>query len=275
MSVIEIIQNIPPAFYGIMIGSLLTVIGVTLTNISNTKRLHIQHEHERNLENKARDLNLRRDVYMQAMEAISAGLVAVSRFSELNTPSEKLMHSYTDLSPKIGKVTIVGKSETIKAVATFNLELTGAFLRLTAIREKIKIVAQRIEQLESEIKKTMNEINNLADFQDEENIEKTKKKINNQTQHQYQTSKKQLEDIKAECDILENQFMSMQIDLVQQCTSEVAKLDDFLVPLIGLMRSELELPFNEKYYADILKKGHEKQKQYLADFFKDFQNESS
>jgi hypothetical protein len=45
--------------------------------------------------------------------------------------------------------------------------------------------------------------------------------------------------------------------------------------MIGLMRSELELPFNEKYYAKILKDGHEKQKEYLAEFFKDFQKDST
>lgn len=275
MSFIEILESIPPALYGVMIGSLLTVIGVTLTNISNTKRLRIQHEHERNLENKTRDLTLRRDVYMEAMEAISAGLVAVSRFSELNTSSDELMHSYTDLSPKIGKVTIVGKNETIKAVATFNLELTGAFLRLTATREKIKAVVQRIESLGKEIEAAQQELNNLADSMGEENIEKNRKRKKDQIQREYNDTKKRLEHLKAECDLLENQFMSMQIDLVQECTSEVAKLDELLVPMIGLMRSELELPFNETYYAKILKSGHEKQKEYLAEFFKDFPKESA
>jgi hypothetical protein len=274
MSFIAILESIPPALYGVMIGSLLTVIGVTLTNISNTKRLRIQHEHERNLENKARDLNLRRDVYMQAMEAISAGLVAVSRFSELNASSDELMHSYTDLSPKIGKVTIVGKNETIKAVATFNLELTGAFLRLTATREKIKAVVQRIEFLDKEIQATQQQLDNLADST-EEDIEKNMKKTKDQIQKEYNATNKRLENLKAEYDSFENQFMSMQIDLVQECTSEVAKLDELLVPMIGLMRSELELPFNEKYYAKILKDGHEKQKEYLAEFFKDFQKDST
>lgn len=274
MSFIAILERIPPALYGVMIGSLLTVIGVTLTNISNTKRLRIQHEHERNLENKARDLNLRRDVYMQAMEAISAGLVAVSRFSELNASSDELMHSYTDLSPKIGKVTIVGKNETIKAVATFNLELTGAFLRLTATREKIKAVVQRIEFLDKEIQATQQQLDNLADST-EEDIEKNMKKTKDQIQKEYNATNKRLENLKAEYDSFENQFMSMQIDLVQECTSEVAKLDELLVPMIGLMRSELELPFNEKYYAKILKDGHEKQKEYLAEFFKDFQKDST
>ena len=83
MDIMSFIEIIPTALYGIIIGSFLTIIGVVLTNASNTKRLRLQYEHEQKLANKARDLNLRRDVYMQAMEAISAGLVAVGRFSEL------------------------------------------------------------------------------------------------------------------------------------------------------------------------------------------------
>lgn len=59
MNFLPLIENIPPAFYGVLIGSLLTIIGAVLTNISNTKRLRLQHEHERELRNKERDLNMR------------------------------------------------------------------------------------------------------------------------------------------------------------------------------------------------------------------------
>lgn len=49
MNLITLIQNILPPIYGVLIGSLLTIIGVVLTNISNTNRLRLQHEHEREL----------------------------------------------------------------------------------------------------------------------------------------------------------------------------------------------------------------------------------
>ena len=119
-----------------LIGSFLTIIGVVLTNISNTKQLHIQHEHERQLRNNERDLNMRCEVYMDAMEAISAGITAISRFSGLNETPEALIKSYPSLSAKVSKVSIVGQNETIEALAYFQLELNAAFLRLGVKRDK-------------------------------------------------------------------------------------------------------------------------------------------
>ena len=145
--VISLIETIPPAFYGILIGSFLTIIGVVLTNISNTKQLRIQHEHERQLRNKERDLNMRREIYMDAMEAISAGITAISRFSELSETPEALIKSYTSLSAKVSKVTIVGQNETIEALADFQLELNAAFLRLGAKRDSLMLIYAQTKAL--------------------------------------------------------------------------------------------------------------------------------
>lgn len=274
MDFVTLIENIPPALYGVIIGAILTIIGVVLTNASNSKRLRLQHEHERELENKARDLNLRRDVYMDAMEAISAGLVAVSRFSELNVTSDELMHSYTDLSPKIGKVTIVGRNETIKAMATFNMELTGAFLRLSAKRENFHSLYQQAISVEQEMKQTKIKLNKISEILKQTHTSEQKTQ-NNDIDKQYEKAKIDLAEIKSTHDALWEQIMPIQMQLVKECSNEVARLDQLLVPLIGKMRSELELPFNETFYSEILKSGHKKQQQYLEDFFKEYDDLSA
>jgi hypothetical protein len=74
MSFFGFLDEMSPTLLGIVLGSLLTIVGVILTDASNTKRLRLQHEHERALESKERDASLRRETYL---EAISAGMVAV------------------------------------------------------------------------------------------------------------------------------------------------------------------------------------------------------
>jgi hypothetical protein len=59
-------------------------------------------------------------------------MVVVGRFADFNVPHQELMRSYTDKSPAIAKVTLVGKEKTIEAVANFSQLLTAAFLRLSA-----------------------------------------------------------------------------------------------------------------------------------------------
>lgn len=270
MNLLSFLENLPSAIYGIIIGSLLTIIGVILTNASNTRRLRLQHDHERKLEDKARDLNLRRDVYMQAMEAIAAGLVAIGRVSELDSSMDDLMRSYTDLSPKIGKVSIVGNNETIKAMANFQQELTGAFLRLSSKREKFKTLFQQAETIELELKQMekdqthiwamleKQQNGNSSDF-DEADLEK-----------QHQTISEQITLKRKGFDAIWEKIFPLQLQLVQDSFSEVADLDILLVPLVGMMRTELELPFNQEFYRAIIEEGHKKQKQYLDAFFNDF-----
>ena len=275
MGFLTLLESIPPTFLGIILGSLLTIIGVILTNSSNTRRLRLQHEHERSLENKSRDLNLRRDVYMEAMEAIATGLVAVSRFGDLNISADTLMHSYTDLSPKIGKVTIVGNNDTIKALATFNLELTGAFLRLSAKREKFNTLFHHSQAIEKELEQARQEQKHMAGLLKEAQAVQAGLTPDDRLQEESDAAARQVEELQAEYEDTWKQIFPIQIQLVKDSTTEVAVLDQLLVPLIGLMRAELELPFNEAYYAEILKSGHEKQREYLDAFFRDFDGKDS
>ena len=59
------------------------------------------------------DLGLRKEVYLQAMEAISTGMTAIGRFGELNIPLQELMRAYMDRSHAIAKVSIIGNKDTI------------------------------------------------------------------------------------------------------------------------------------------------------------------
>jgi hypothetical protein len=272
---ISFIESIPPAFTGVLIGSLLTIIGVVLTNISNTKRLRIQHEHELKLRNKERDLNMRREIYMDAMEAISAGITAISRFSELNETPETLMQSYTSLSAKVSKVTIVGQNATIEALANFQLELNGAFLRLSAKRDKFDADLRRNEALENAIEETKEKLNFLSEQLTKAKLASLPHEQLEHIQTEYETHKKELTNLQAQNEEIGNKLMQSVANLVQTSMSEVSSLNNLLVPLISLMRTELELPFNSEHFAQILEKGNTDLENYMASFFEDVQDSFS
>jgi len=274
MNLITLIESIPPAFYGVLIGSLLTIIGVTLTNISNTKRLRIQHEHEVALRNKERDLNMRREVYMDAMEAISAGITAISRFSELSETPEALMQSYSSLSSKLGKVTIVGQNETIEALANFQLEVNGAFLRMSAKRDKFDVILRHSQAIEAEIEKLKGKLTQLT-------TQFTQTKINQEydLSQRYQAEIDALQNdltvLQEKEEDIGNQLMRTVANLVQTSMAEVSGLNKLLVPLISLMRTELELPFNSEHFARILQKGNDELEAYMASFFNEYEQGSN
>lgn len=269
MNIISLIETIPPAFYGVLIGSFLTIIGVVLTNISNTKRLRLQHEHERDLRNKERDLNMRREIYMDAMEAISAGITAISRFSELSETPEALMQSYSSLSSKLGKVTIVGQNETIEALANFQLEVNGAFLRMSAKREKFDKMIQHSQAIEAEIQTLKEQLNELTTQFSPAQVNQ-ELELYNQVQSEIDVLQKQINELKSQEAQVGHQLWQTVTNLVQTSMTEVSALNKLLVPLISLMRTELELPFNSEHFAKILEKGNDELEAYMASFFNEY-----
>jgi len=270
MNLINLFENIPPAFLGVIIGSFLTIIGVVLTNISNTKRLRLQHEHEQKLRNKERDLNMRREVYMDAMEAISAGITAISRFSELNETPEALMKSYSSLSSKLGKVTIVGQNETIEALANFQLEVNGAFLRMSAKRDKFDAILRQSQAIEGEVASLQEQVDQLK-------TQLTQAKVNQEhalaerLQSEIDGLQNKLAETKFKEEEIGGQLWQTVGNLVQTSMAEVSALNKLLVPLISLMRHELELPFNKEHFAQILEKGNDALEKYMATFFSEYE----
>jgi hypothetical protein len=269
MELLTLIQGIPATFWGIVLGSLLTVIGVVLTNASNTRRLRLQHEHERAMESKNRDLNLRKEVYLAAMEAVSAGMVAVGRYSDLGIPQQELMQSYTDRSPSIGKVTIVGSEGTIQAVTNFNQELTGAFLRLGSMREKVDALGRHATVLEKEIERASQEQDRLVALVKQGNGAELDDKQRGVLQRQVEVEQERVAALQAGQAEIDGKLFAAQIDLVQQSVAQTTVLDRLLVPVISRMRSELELPFDEAFYAQLIEEGHKKQAAFLEEFIRD------
>jgi hypothetical protein len=270
MSFFAFLDEMSPTLLGIVLGSLLTIVGVILTNASNTKRLRLQHEHERALESKERDASLRRETYLAAIEAISAGMVAVGRFGEINITQEELMQSYTERSPSIAKVSIVGNDDTIKAVANFNRELVGTFLRLASDRQNLNVAWERYASMGEKIKLATREQDRLLSLMDEYNAlgidDESQWKV---LQGKYEAEKKKIERLAAEQDGQMSQLIPAQLSLIQKSLRETAALDQLLTPVISRMRAELELPFDEAYYNQIIAENHKKQQEYLEAFIQE------
>ena len=267
----ELLDAVPPTIWGFIIGSLLTVLGIVLTNAANTKRLRLQHEHEWKLESKERNLNLRRDVYLAAMEAFATSVATIGRFGNLNIPSDELELILTDKSPAFSRVSIVGQEATIQAVATFSRELTGTFLRLSAKREKLSWLMQRLAGVEQKIAQVLREQEHtraqldacsIAEPRDESAEHALGKTLALQQQR--------LEAWRAEEMELTTQTFPGQMSLVRDSIVESAALERLLVPLISLIRAELELPFDAEVYARIIEEGHQQVIDYLDAYIEDF-----
>ena len=117
-----------------LFGSFITLIGITLTNRANDRRLQAQLSHERELRKKERELSLRKDIYLAAAEAIATGINTIGQFTNMEVPIEKITETYGEKSPSIAKVYIAAEEETVKAIVHLMSELEASYLQLIAKR---------------------------------------------------------------------------------------------------------------------------------------------
>ena len=111
------IANVPATFWGVLAGSLFTLIGVASTNQANFKRLERQFEHDRTLKTEERKLTLKKDVYLPAAEAIASGLMAIGRLADLKIPQDNLLSDWAEKSPAIAKAQLVADEATAESLA--------------------------------------------------------------------------------------------------------------------------------------------------------------
>ena len=143
MDIIALIEKIPATFWGVVVGSFFTITGVLLTNRSNTNRLRIQLDHDREIKKEERELTLRKEIYLAAAEAISSGIQMIGSIANLNVSYDKLMESFSEKAPAIAKVNVIANEDTINALTAFMEELTSGLLRLSHQRIKLGAAQQK------------------------------------------------------------------------------------------------------------------------------------
>ena len=73
-SPIDLLDKVPAAFWGVVFGSFFSILAVWLTSRDSTARLLKQFEHERLVKNHNRELGMKKEIYLDAAEAISAAI---------------------------------------------------------------------------------------------------------------------------------------------------------------------------------------------------------
>lgn len=98
--IIGLLAAIPATFWGVVVGSLFTIMGVVLSNWASDRRLRAQFANERELKTKDREMALRKEVLLSAAEAVDAGMGTISRLSNFDITNDEVSKAFTELPPK-------------------------------------------------------------------------------------------------------------------------------------------------------------------------------
>jgi hypothetical protein len=214
-----------------------------------------------------REQNTKKEVYMEAIEAITKSHNMVSSFSNLNISEEQITSGFTEQAGKIAKVQIVGSRETVQAVTIFMSEIGTATLNLMLERMTLINRKNEIEMSESLRDKYQSEIDryiaimknlNLAGNQDQG----TWGYVNKSIEYECEQRDKHNKEI--------DELWAMQgrehIIYVRKCMTIFFEISNLLPQAVLSVRSELELEISHEDFLDIFNKNIEKGKVVFETF---------
>lgn len=246
------------------------IFGSAFSNRAAEKRLRAQFEHERSMKTQDRELNLRKDVYLEAATALSAGVNAIQMLPNLEADAEKLTKDFIDRSPSIAKVYLVGNSTTSLAMLKCVTELRLTFVEMVLRRaqlmgERSEVVwrgesAKTIERERDKYLELMKQMNITGERND------AKFKV---LSSGYEFETKRLETLNEERLSLGTSLEAKRQAFFREAQEASHQLASRLLPLLHTVREDLKVdPLDEVKFLGVLDGSHEQVKVRFDTFFR-------
>ncbi|MGH8128552.1 MAG: hypothetical protein ACRETC_09380 [Gammaproteobacteria bacterium] len=264
---IHLLESIPAAFWGVVVGALLSLGGVTLTNRASDKRLRAQFEHERIEKAKEREMALRKDVFLAAAEAIAAGINSISRFVDLDLPDNLITSDYIQKSPAIIKVHVIAKMETIKGIISFTGELGALFYRLVGKRLELMSDKNAITLIDSQVADFGKERDRILERMKQQNIEGIVDDCCwGVLQNNFDFEVQRINEALTHRAQLVATLRPKHLEFMRECLRQTAAMGEILVAVLTEVRAELELPFDQTEYQQLVSESMIRQQQAIDEF---------
>lgn len=238
----RLLSQVPGTFWGVIAGSIFTLLGTHLTNRANDRRL-----------SREREIAFRKEVFASAAEAVSRAVNTLSKFSDLSVPQRDLSAAILESSPALAKVNLVANEDTVRALAALIGEMTGAFLHLSHQRLALESLQENIKiktDLMGGFAKTRDAMLELMRHQ---NIEGLKDDRRFETiQKNFHFESERTETIIQEIGGLETERRLKHIAFLKECLVQNARVSSLFPPVLIAARRELELSVSLDSYAEIL-----------------------
>ena len=216
-----------------------------------------------------REKNIKKEVYLQAVEAITRSQNVVAILSNLNIDEQKISSSMVADAGLIAKVQIVGSEDTVKAVTKFMASIGTATLELMLERSKLVKRKNTIELLESYRLKAQDEIDRYISMMKKIYIEGSRDErlwgiVNKNVEFETEQRDKYAQEI--------NDLWKLQntehLEFTKNCMDRFFEISLLLPQAVLSVRHELDLNISSEAYLDIYEKNIEQGKLVFDNFFK-------
>ena len=258
--VVALLERIPATFWGVILGALFSLGGIALTNRAHDRRQRAQLDHDREIRKREREFALRRDVYLAASEAFSAGLIAVGRFSDPEIPNDKLLAAYLDKMPSVAKVLVIAGEQTVREVVEFSGELNATYVSLSTRRMPLAAQKQQLELLTAQVHSASQQRDGTLEQMRQHNLDHAGDQQRWKfLESRFELEQRQLAEATERMIALARTLLPQQIAFAEECAAEASRLGVLFSSVTLSIRSELELPIDEAEYKRIVRESVDKQ----------------
>ncbi|HEB62833.1 MAG TPA: hypothetical protein ENI82_06745 [Bacteroidetes bacterium] len=271
----EIICKIPDAVWAAIIASLLTLGGVLLTNRENNKRLIAQLEHDADIRKTQRLMELRTNVYLPAVEAVSNTYLTLAKMADLDLSEKDISEVFSKSSASISKINIVGTIETVKALSALSSILSETYLQLVAKRTPLIERKNDIENTYKLYNDSSKEKDRLLELIKEFNLQgSTDKRRWEAINNRYDFENQQTDEYNKELDELEDKNSKELKEYAMKCYVSLKEVGQPITVAISAIRKEMEIPFDSDEYQEIIDNAFNSGQESLDRFFKEISQEN-
>jgi hypothetical protein len=249
----RLLSQVPGTFWGVIAGSIFTLLGTQLTNRANDKRLRLQLQTDRELRSHEREMSFRKEIFVSAAEAVVRAVNTLSKFSDLSVPQKDLSAAILEGFPVLAKVNLVANEETVRALAALMGEMNGAFLRLSHKRLALEVLQGKIEINTDQMRRFAKTRDAMLELMQHQNIEGLKDDRRFQTvEENFHFESERVDAAIQEIQGLDNERRLKHVAFAKDCLIENARVSNLFPPLLIAARKELELSISLDRYAEIL-----------------------
>ncbi|PSU89847.1 chromosome segregation ATPase [Photobacterium kishitanii] len=223
-----------------------------------------------------REKNTKKEVYLEAVEAIVRSQNMITNFCNLNMLEQEITSCISNDAGKIARVQVVGESETVKAVTSFMAAVGTATLDLMLERSELMLRKNEIQIIENLRTRSQQEIDQYIALMKNLNLEgnsdlRLRETINNCFNYEQE----QVTKYNLELDQLWLVQNSKHMEFTKHCMDTFFNVSSLLPSTVLSIRSELDLDIAPEDYISIFNENLEKGKEVFDDFINKVANKNA
>lgn len=264
---LELLGKIPASFWGVLIGSGFSLVGVIIANIYNIRRQREQFAEDRKLRIEDTASSLRKEIYLDVAEAIHAGIASIIRIADIRKSFDEAVHEYIKKSPALSKIFIIANERILKAVAEFMNEFNATQLKLAIERIQLEATQRELDSLDQQISILEEKRDGLLlEMKQYDTAKSGGMGHFDRISERFDETMDHIDQLWSDKIGKQRKLYVSQMDLLEYAIKTSQTLMKLSLPSITAVRAEMDIVIDEAVFTRILHESLEKQSAEAAKF---------